>query len=173
MVVWCRFILQTVLHFPTSMVTSSIQGRTRNRYRIGRSRFRPVTIGRLQRQRGVPLTSAAWQAADMLLQGTGPASAGAQRRCPQALRPSKVLSRSRINTPRRLLHRCNRDGLWDYVDGHGRSSMSSRLSPSGPSAGLRCLRYITTAPADWIAASVSVSAITGRPCSSQISPVVS
>src|SRR5262249_62426785 len=46
---------------------------------------------------------------------------------------------------------------------------SSRLSPTGPSAGLLCLREMVMAPVElWIAAGVSVSATPGRPCTSQI-----
>jgi hypothetical protein len=49
---------------------------------------------------------------------------------------------------------------------------SSKLSPSGPSAGTLCLRYIRLAPLGArIVAAVCVSAITGRPRNNQIKPV--
>jgi hypothetical protein len=51
---------------------------------------------------------------------------------------------------------------------------SSRLSPSGPSAGLLNLRYVRIEPAlVWIAAAVSVIATTGLPFNSHITPVAS
>ena len=56
----------------------------------------------------------------------------------------------------------------------GASTRPSRLSSTGPSAGLLCVRKIVRAPVElWIAAVASVSATTGRPCSSQIRPVSS
>src|SRR5262249_25743307 len=51
---------------------------------------------------------------------------------------------------------------------------SSRLSPTGPRAGLFSFRYIVTLPLGlWIAAVVAVSPTTRRPSSSQIKPVSS
>ena len=51
---------------------------------------------------------------------------------------------------------------------------SSKLSPTGPSPGLLCRRYTVTLPAGlWIAAVSAVSATTGLPLNSQISPVSS
>ena len=53
-------------------------------------------------------------------------------------------------------------------------SRSSRLWPTGPSAGLLNRRYVVTVPVGfWIADVAAVSAITWRPVSSQIRPVSS